>query len=102
MKIFIAQPMSNKSYEQIKFERMQLVRKLENDGHEVLETVFNDFEPEKPPIFYMAKSIDLLVEADRVIFMNGWENAKGCKIEMQIAKDYGKEILILKEERKVC
>lgn len=95
MKIFISQPMGNKNYEQIKFERMDLVQKLEKQGNEVLETVFSNFDSEKDPIYYLAKSIDLLVNADRVIFMNGWENAKGCRIEYAIAKEYGKEILIL-------
>lgn len=64
-------------------------------GHEVLETVFDDFSNEKTPIYYLAKSIEILDKADRVIFMQGWENARGCLIEYQIAKCYGKEILIL-------
>ena len=95
MKIFISQPMGNKNYNQIKHERQSLVRELEMQGNEVLETVFDDFTTEKTPIYYLAKSIEILDKADRVVFMQGWENARGCLIEYQIAKSYGKEILIL-------
>ena len=95
MKIFISQPMGNKSYDQIKFERQSLVRELEMQGHEVLETVFDDFSTEKTPIYYLAKSIEILDKADRVIFMQDWEKARACLIEYNIAKSYGKEILIL-------
>lgn len=98
MKIFISQPMGNKSYEQIKFERQNLVRKLEQKGHEVLETVFDDYDELKSPIFYLAKSIEILDKADRVVFMEGWETARGCRIEYEISRKYGKEILILEEE----
>jgi len=99
MKIFISQPMNNKTYNQIKLERMDLVQKLEKQGYKVIETVFENLDLSKSPIYYLGIAIELLSEADIVIFMNGWENARGCRIEMQIAKDYGKEILILKERK---
>ena len=31
-------------------------------------------------------------EADAVVFMPGWENARGCRIEHEIALEYGKYI----------
>ena len=96
MKIMISQPMRGKTEKEIKDERDVLVKKLQKEGHEVLETVFEDFDCYASPIAYLARSIEFLDKADAVVFMKGWENARGCRIEYQIAKDYGK---FIKEEQ---
>ncbi len=95
MKIMISQPMRGKTEEEIKAEREEVVKQLESEGHEVLQTVFEDFSEDKSPIYYLAKSIEYLDKADAVIFMQGWENARGCKIEYNVAMAYGKFIKIL-------
>lgn len=95
MKIMISQPMNGKSYTQIKSERKTLVKSLEENGNEVVETVFDDWSEEKSPVYYLAKSIELMDKAEKIIFMKGWEQARGCRIEYMIAKSYGKEIEIL-------
>ena len=89
MKIMISQPMRGKTNEQIRQEREKLVKELENQGHEVIDTVL-DISENKSPIYYLSKSIELLDQADAVIFMRGWQDARGCKIEHQIALEYGK------------
>ena len=91
MKIMISQPMRGKTEEQIRSEREELVRQLEKQGHEVIDTVLNLSEG-KTPVHYLAKSIELLAEVDAVVFMNGWENARGCRIEYSVASEYGKFI----------
>ena len=96
MKIMISQPMRGKTEKQIKDEREALVKKLQEEGHEVLETVFEDFDCYASPIAYLARSIEFLDKTDAVIFMKGWQEARGCRIEYQIAKDYGK---FIKEEQ---
>lgn len=95
MKIMISQPMGSRTYEEIVSERQSLVNKLNLEGHEVIDTVFENVDLDVSPIFYLGKCIELLSQADRVVFMKGWENARGCRIEYEIAKEYGKEILIL-------
>ena len=92
MKIMISQPMRGKTEQQIKEERKELVKRLEEEGYEVLNTVFEDFTEDKTPIYYLAKSIEFLDKADSVLFMKGWEKARGCKIEHQVACEYGKDI----------
>lgn len=92
MKIMISQPMKGKTEKQIKEERAELVRKLEEEGHEVLQTVFENFDENASPIYYLAKSIEFLDKADIVIFMKGWEEARGCIIEHEVALKYGKYI----------
>lgn len=92
MKIMISQPMRGKTEKEIKNEREALVKKLQEEGHEVLETVFEDFDCYASQIAYLARSIEFLDKADAVVFMKGWENARGCKIEHEIALKYGKYI----------
>ena len=92
MKIMISQPMRGKTEKEIKNEREALVKKLQEEGHKVLETVFEDFDCYASPIAYLARSIEFLDKADAVVFMKGWENARGCKIEHEIALKYGKYI----------
>ena len=86
--------MRGKTNEQIKQERAELVKKLESQGHEVIDTVL-DFSQNKSSIYYLSKSIELLDQADAVVFMKGWEEARGCRIEHIVALDYGKFIKIL-------
>ena len=91
MKIMISQPMAGKTEEQIREERKDLVLDLQSLGHEVVDTIL-DISENKSPIYYLAESIKLLDEADAVVFMPGWENARGCVIEHEVAIMYGKYI----------
>lgn len=96
MKIMISQPMTGKSTEQICYERRDLVKQLESQGHEVIDTVFN-FEGKDPyndGLFYMGHSILAMSEVDAVVFMPGWDKSRGCKIEHELALRYG---LFIKE-----
>lgn len=94
MKLMISQPMRGKTNEQIRKEREQLVKKLESEGHEVIDTVINE-EPPKDideAIYYLSKSIEFIGKVDAVYFMKGWEKARGCKIEHEVAVEYDKQV----------
>lgn len=96
MKIMISQPMKGKTNEQIRTERAELVKKLTEQGHEVIDTVFDDFpNGQATPVHYLAKSIEFLANVDGVVFMKGWQNARGCRIEEICAREYGKFIMYL-------
>lgn len=92
MKVMISQPMNGLTDEEIKAVREEVIKVI-NSEWEVLNTLFDvKFDN---PIYYLAKSIEKLAEADIVIFVPSWEKARGCKIEYEIAKAYGKFILIM-------
>ena len=97
MKVMISQPMNGKTTEQIKKERAELVKELEKQGHEVVNTIFTDEVPEgyDARIYYLSKSIRAIGKSDAVVFMKGWDNARGCRIENQVAIAYGKFIKLL-------
>lgn len=93
-KVMISQPMKGKTNEQIKQEREQLVKELTDAGYEVLDTVFENAPTDEDVAIYMlSQSIRFLGRADMVVFMKGWEYARGCKIEHEVAVNYGKEIV---------
>lgn len=45
------------------------------------------------PMCFIAKSIENMSLCHVAYFAKGWENARGCRIEYEVAKAYGMEIL---------
>lgn len=92
MKVMISQPMNGKTEVQIRKEREKIAKELEERGYEIVDTIFAEETPKDcdSAIWYLAKSIDAISKVDAVMFMNGWQNARGCKIEHEICKQYGK------------
>ena len=45
------------------------------------------------PLCFLAKSLEKMSECSTVYFAKGWENARGCKIEHEVALQYGLEII---------
>ena len=97
MKVMISQPMRGKTNEQIRQEREELVKELEMQGYEVVDTIFADETPIDSDIamYFLSKSIEAMAKVDGIIFMPGWKEASGCKIEYRIALEYGKFIKVL-------
>lgn len=92
MKAMISQPMRGKTEEQIREEREKITKKLENFGWEVVDTIFTDEPPkgDDVAIWYLSKSIEAISKVDAVMFMNGWHNARGCRIEHSVCLEYKK------------
>lgn len=92
--VFISQPMNGLTDEEILANReyaITEIKKRVGDDVQILESFFSDYEPEggSIPMKYLAKSIELLADADIVYFCSNWETARGCKIEHQCAVEYG-------------
>lgn len=93
MKIFISQPMMNKSNDKLQLERMQLKVLLESQGHEVIDSILDI--PDGTPLTYLAESIKLIDQADGVVFMKDWDMSRGCVVEYEVAMRYGKFVKLL-------
>lgn len=95
MKIMISQPMNGKTEEQIRKEREEIVSKLEKMCWEVVDTIFAEESPKDcdTALYYLSKSIEAIGKVDAVMFMNGWQKARGCKIEHEICQQYGKDTM---------
>lgn len=90
-KIMISQPMRGKTTEQIRNERAGLVSELESKGYKVIDTILPQESPEgcMQDIYLLGKTIEYMSMADEIVFMKGWEKARGCIIEHMIAEKYG-------------
>ena len=90
-KLFISQPMNGRSNRAIKEERQAFIDYYEHLGWYVIDSILN-MGPANA-IEYLAESIKLMNDADAVLMMKGWEKARGCRIEHEVAVLYGKEII---------
>ena len=98
-KIFISQPMRGLTDEEILNKRQEIrenAEKVIKEPVELIDSFIEDYPGEinkHIPVFYLGKSIQFLSQADVAYFGGDWRNARGCKIENEIAKQYGIEII---------
>lgn len=99
----LSQPMAGRSKEEIVATRERAVRALSELGYEVVNTLFTDewYSRENMrkrgvvqiPLCFLAKSLENMSLCHAAYFCEGWEHARGCRIEHQAALDYGLEII---------
>ena len=93
-KIFISQPMNGLSADKIKAERERVCLWLNQkypDGYEIVDSYIepSSVKPETNiSLWYLAKSIEMLASADVAVFVKGWHNARGCKLEFDCCVQY--------------
>lgn len=102
-KAMLSQPMAGKTDEEIVSTRNRAIKVLEEKGYEIINTLFTDEwynrdQMEKRgvvqiPLCFMAKGIENMSLCHAVYFCEGWENARGCKIEHAVAVAYGLDII---------
>lgn len=98
-KLFISQPMRGLSDDEILKVREEIKGRAEQVIGEKVELI-DSFIEEYPgeinksiPVWYLGKSIQFLSQADIAYFGGDWKNARGCKIEHEIADKYGIKII---------
>ena len=98
-KLFISQPMRGLTDEEILNKRQEIIKNVEKvikEPVELIDSFIEDYPGEinkHIPVFYLGKSIQFLSQADIAYFGGDWRNARGCKIEHEVAKQYGIEII---------
>jgi hypothetical protein len=95
----ISQPMKGISDIDLVVTKQKASEYLRSLGYSVANTYFMGFDISRvknAPLYYLAKSLEVMSSCDVVYFCKGWENARGCQIEYQCAVEYG--IKIIKEE----
>ena len=98
-KIFISQPMKGLTDEEILNKRQEIRKNAEKvikEPVELIDSFIEDYPEEinkHIPVLYLGKSIQFLSQADVAYFGGDWRNARGCKIEHEVAKQYGIEII---------
>ena len=95
MKVFISQPMLNKSNEDIEARREEVkqlvLKKYPNQKIKVVG-FFKNCRHDDNPLWYLSRSLKVMSTCDIVIFAKGYNVARGCRIEHECAVAYGLNI----------
>lgn len=109
--IFISQPMTGKSEEEILATRQKEIDRIHRlaskDGEQVNiidsyidDATRNEFQGRMGDainwdIYWLSQSLQKLAMADTIWLCEGWEYSKGCNIEFACAIQYGLGIMCL-------
>ena len=103
MKAMISQPMADKTEQETEETRNRAISRLHEMGFDVVNPLFTDeWHSEKAmtkrgvkniPLCFLAKSLEYMSFCHAVFFCEGWENARGCRLEHEAAKAYGLTVL---------
>lgn len=80
----------------VRFKIPQNIIEKFNKMHiEVINTLFNEevLDNCNVAVYYLGKSISAMKDIDALYMCDNWSNARGCKIENQVAREYGIKIL---------
>lgn len=95
-KLFVSQPMRNRTPEDIEAERAAALlhaQELAGEQYKLLNSYLGDAAKDLSALGCLAKSLELLAQADAVYFADGWETARGCIIEHDCAVQYGLHVI---------
>ena len=96
MKVFISQKMGGKLSKEIEEARSRATKEIKamyGEDTEIIDTFFKDSD--RTPLELLGESIKLMSDADLVVFIYDWQEGRGCLIEYETAKLYGKKIIVL-------
>lgn len=91
-KIFISQPMRDKTDEQIKAIREAVEKYVFNkydDDVMIIDSFFENAPHDARPLWFLGKSFELLSTADLAVFVDNWNEYRGCVMENEACKRYG-------------
>lgn len=101
MKVFLSQPMRGKTHEEIlsSIREVQefLTKYLDSTNIEIIES-YSPRNKDKEPLVALGDSIKDLAKADLVVFLNDWNQYRGCIIEHHTAKIYEIPHISIKSE----
>ena len=68
---------------------IKAAQELVGEPVEVIDSFFQSAPADARPLWFLGKSLELLSTADVAYFAEGWQDARGCRIEHECAKEYG-------------
>ena len=90
--VFLSQPMRGHTIEEIKKVREMYYEIIAKDIGSYQFKLFDNLQEHLAegthPLIYLGNDIRMLSEADRIYFVPGWKNARGCRVEHMIAEEY--------------
>ena len=103
LNVFISQPMSYKSKDEILETRERIIKKVKDyfqtDDLKFMKSYFEVKHSKKlknENLYFLSKSLKVLSKSDVIIMASGWENSRGCRIEYECARLY--DIMVIYED----
>lgn len=97
MKVMISLPMHGKKKEEVEKRLKELTaefKKMHIDVVHSFDTKEIKVDSNNPRIYYLGRTImKYMHDVDAVYFDKGWQDARGCRIERAICREYGIKIL---------
>lgn len=95
MRVMISQPMAGLTEDEIRKNRAAAVARLEAEGHEVVDSIVADEPPacDNVALFYLGESFKIMAKCDAVLFLDGWDKARGCRMERAACEAYGVQVM---------
>ena len=94
--VFISIPMNGRPEEEVLTEIQEITDYIHHTfGEEDIYITHSLWTPKpaimypNPRIYYLGKAIVKMGICDTVVFAKGWREARGCRIEEQVAIEYG-------------
>ena len=95
MKVFISQPMTGLTNEEILKVRNETITYLSDsfvfgvlpNEIEFIDSFIEDLN--EKPLYLLGKSLEKLSTADICVFVDGWKESRGCRIEHECCTQYG-------------
>lgn len=94
MKVYVSLPISGIPMAFVKKRAQDYKEQLEAMGHDVITPFDVCNEPNRPYAYYMGKDIEALIDCDAIYLAPGWHGSKGCTAEYEVARVYGKTIIV--------
>ena len=100
-KVFISQPMRDKSDEEILAVRKRAIAYakdiLKTSDIEVIDSFFQNAPIDAKPLWFVGKSLELLSDADFVVFAPNYQEYRGCQIQQLCCTSYCIPHVIMEE-----
>lgn len=72
---------------------------LEKKGYIVVSTIFpQSYADMEDPLWLLSLTINKMSDCEAVYFCDGWKHARGCRIEHEVAEEYGLDIIYAEDE----
>lgn len=90
----ISLPMKDRTREEIQMVWDRAKVKLEMKGYIVVKTLFlQSYADHNDPLWLLSLVLNKMSCCNTVYFCDGWEDARGCRIEHEVAEAYGLDII---------
>ena len=92
MKVYISLPITGHDIEEVEARCIFAKSVLKKKGHTPVSPLDVSDNPDASYAEHMGRDISALLECDAVVFLDGWQESKGCALEHAAAKIYNKLI----------